>query len=158
MNPMAKHSIPYRCRPALAGQRGAMLLEALIAILIFSLGVLGLVGMQATAIQQSTDARYRAEAAQLVEQLVGEMWTTNRLVTNLQAQYNTCQTSSCAGYAAWYARVAATLPGVTPTGPTAPTVNVDASGIVTVTVFWRAPTDDAGANPHRYDSTAQIQQ
>ena len=32
-------------------QSGVMLLEALIAILIFSLGVLGIVGMQASAIK-----------------------------------------------------------------------------------------------------------
>ena len=34
-------------------QSGVMLLEALIAILIFSLGILGLVGMQASAVRAS---------------------------------------------------------------------------------------------------------
>jgi type IV pilus assembly protein PilV len=42
-----------------------MLLEALIAILIFSFGILGLVGLQANAINLSTDAKYRADAALL---------------------------------------------------------------------------------------------
>ena len=48
-------------------QSGVMLLEAMIAILIFSLGVLGVVGMQAMAVAASRDAKYRADAALLAE-------------------------------------------------------------------------------------------
>jgi type IV pilus assembly protein PilV len=131
-----------------------MLIEALIAILIFSVGILGIVGLQATAVKQSTDARYRAEAAQLVEQLVGQMWTSNRATATLQTQYNT----GGAGYNAWYDQVAAVLPGVSNTSDsdTKPMVNVDGDGIVTVNVFWRQPGDDANASPHRYDIQTQI--
>lgn len=138
-------------------QAGATLLEALVAILIFSLGILGTVGLQATAVQQSTDARNRTEATQLVDRLIGRMWTSNRTVANLQAQFNDCTSAACTGYADWYAEVAATLPGVTLTGTTKPTVNVDATGLVTITVFWRAPTDPVGSR-HRYDSETQIPQ
>ena len=48
-------------------QSGVMLLEALIGILIFSVGILAMVGMQAIAIRLSTDARDRAEASNLAE-------------------------------------------------------------------------------------------
>ena len=44
-------------------QRGVMLIEGLIAILIFSLGVLAMVGMQAQAINHTSQAKYRADAA-----------------------------------------------------------------------------------------------
>jgi type IV pilus assembly protein PilV len=152
------HFSRLRNRTARATQCGAMLIEALIALLIFSLGILGVVGLQATAIQQSTDARYRMEAAQLVERLIGQMWTSDRTVANLQTQFNNCTSGACVGYADWYAAVAATLPGVAIVGLTAPTVNVDANGLVTITVFWRAPTDAIEAAPHRYSSSAQIQQ
>jgi type IV pilus assembly protein PilV len=54
-------------------QSGSMLLEALIAILIFSLGVLGLVGVQANAIRLSTDAKYRTEAVFLANELIGRL-------------------------------------------------------------------------------------
>ena len=50
-------------------QSGVMLLEALIAILIFSLGVLGIVGMQASAVKASRDAKYRADAGLLAARL-----------------------------------------------------------------------------------------
>ena len=42
--------------PALDKQDGMMLLEGLIAILVFSLGILALVGMQGVAVKQVTDA------------------------------------------------------------------------------------------------------
>ncbi len=45
------------------GQHGFFLLEALIALLIFSLGILGMVGMGGAAIAAQSDAQYRTEAA-----------------------------------------------------------------------------------------------
>src|SRR5439155_165247 len=46
-------------------QDGVMLLEALIAILIFSIGILAVVGLQAVSIRNVTDAKHRTEAAYL---------------------------------------------------------------------------------------------
>lgn len=140
-------------------QGGVMLLEALIAILIFSIGILGVVGLQATAVKQSTDARYRSEAAHLAEQLIGTMWTSNREVTVLQTQFNTCtDAATCPGYANWLTKVRAVLPGVETGTPTEPSVIVDGTGIVTISVFWRSPGDAADENPHRFDVQAQIGQ
>jgi type IV pilus assembly protein PilV len=139
-------------------QRGVMLLEALIAILIFSIGILGLMGLQATAVKQSTDARYRSQAAQLADQLVGQMWSGDRTVANLRTQYNTCGTTACGGYQGWFNAVNATLPGVSPTSNTRPTVSVDNDGVITISVFWRAPTDDDTTPPHRYQIETQIGQ
>lgn len=56
------------------GQSGAMLLEALIAILIFSLGILAIIGLQAQSIRNSAEAKYRSNAAYLANQLIGRMW------------------------------------------------------------------------------------
>jgi type IV pilus assembly protein PilV len=139
-------------------QRGVMLLEALVAILIFSIGILGVVGLQATAVKQSTDARYRAEAALLADQLLGQMWISDRTTGTLQTQFNSCSTSTCAGYQAWRANVAATLPGV---AANPPIVDVSVNGtvsIVTISVFWRPPTEAGDTSAHRYDVAAQISQ
>lgn len=51
------------------------MLEGLIAILIFSMAILGVVGMQATAIAQGSESQYRADAAFLANQLLAQMWT-----------------------------------------------------------------------------------
>ena len=154
---MHAHS-PIPARRRLRRQRGLMLLEALIAILIFSVGILGLVGLQATAVRQSTEARHRAEASQLADRLLGQMWAGNRDVASLQANYNTCMSPACPGYQAWAATVSDTLPGATVTSATLrPSVTVNNAGIVTISIFWRAPGEE-GADRHRYDLEAQIAQ
>lgn len=55
-------------------QQGAVLLEALIAILIFSLGILALVGLQANMLQNTSSSKYRADASYLAQQKLGLMW------------------------------------------------------------------------------------
>jgi len=61
-------------------QTGSVLLEALIAILIFSIGILALIGMQTTAINSVADSKYRSQAGFLANQIIGTMWA-NRTVT-----------------------------------------------------------------------------
>jgi len=126
-----------RVRPR--NQEGVMLLEALIGILIFSIGILALLGMQATAMRATIDAKYRSEASFLANEIIGAMWVDR---ANL-ALYDG---ASCAGYAecnAWVARVQAALPNAT--GANAPTVTV-AGQQATVTVFWQRPGDSAVSN------------
>jgi len=50
-----------------------MLIEALIAILIFSLGILGMVAMGSVAIAAQSDSQYRTEAANYANEIVSEM-------------------------------------------------------------------------------------
>jgi type IV pilus assembly protein PilV len=137
-----------------------MLLEALIAILIFSIGILGVVGMQAMSVKQSTDARYRIEAALLAQQLLGRMWVSNRTATVLNTNFSSaaCAASTtCTTYNTWYASVASTLPGVAAVGATAPEVTVGSDGTVMIKLRWLAPGDDATA-PHEYKVITRISQ
>jgi type IV pilus assembly protein PilV len=101
-------------------QSGVLLLEALIAILIFSLGILGVIGMQASAVAANRDAQYRTDAGLLANELIGQMWSANRIGANLQARFQgDCDDAlvACSHvvdgdlYLAWRARVRATLPG-----------------------------------------------
>jgi type IV pilus assembly protein PilV len=52
-------------------QQGFMLLEALIAILIFSFGILAIAGLQGAMMKNTEDATFRAEAAYIVQQNIG---------------------------------------------------------------------------------------
>ncbi len=56
-----------------SGQRGFMLLESLIAILIFSFGVLGMVAINARSVQALSDTEYRTEAARLADEIAGQI-------------------------------------------------------------------------------------
>lgn len=137
---MKKNIIP------LDSQRGVALLEALISILILSFGILAIIGLQATSVRLSTDAKYRSDAALVVNQLVGEMLSGDRTTATLQAAYQTGNVS----YDAWRTRAQALLPGV---ATNQPTVVFGANGLVTITLFWQAP---GGGPVHRHQVVTQI--
>ena len=127
-------------RQTAGAQQGVMLLEALIGILIFSIGILALLGMQATAMRATVDAKYRSEAAFLANEIIGTMWVDR---TNL-ASY---ATASCSGYAtcnAWLTRLQAKLPNAT--GANAPTIVISGQQ-ATVTIFWQRP-GETGVSQH----------
>ena len=137
-------------RTSLKNQSGMLLLEGLIAILDFTNGVLGVVGLQATVVKQVSDARYRTDASMLANQLLGTMWVSDRTTATLQTSFNT----GGAAYNNWLARVNATLPGAA-TYP--PTVAISNQGVATVTIRWLAPSEAANTTPHRHVVIAQIQ-
>lgn len=112
-------------------EQGFALLEVMIAILIFSFGLLGLVGLQANMIKQSTDARYRAVASYLAQQKLGEMWANPANVLTLLEDA---------------VDVSASLPaGTRSVAQTAP-------GQFTVTVRWQQP----GQTQHVFTTVASI--
>ncbi len=130
-------------------QRGFTLIEALVSILIFSIGVLALIALQVTSVRQSSNAKYRSDAALLVNQLIGQMWVSDRVTTTLQTNFNT----GGAQYANWAATVQAQLPSA---AASAPTVTVAADGQVTINVFWKAPNEQATDPQHQYTTIARI--
>ena len=148
-----------RVQPRLRSQAGSMLLEAFIAILIFSMGILAIVGMQASAIKSSADAGYRSEASLLANELIGTMWVSDRTTPDptrpaltLQTNFQGTAGTGGVGYTSWYSSVQALpLPGA---AANPPTVTVDpVSGLVQVTIFWQAPDSVV----HNYALIAQIQ-
>lgn len=141
-----------------AGQSGVMLLEALIAILVFALGVLALVGLQTLSIKQSSEAKYRADAVLLANELIGQMWVTDRSFATLNGQF----TPGGAAYQAWVNRIAANnmLPGVGDNPPAVQVVPIGAavppSNRVTVTVSWKAPNEPAADPVHSVTVVAEM--
>lgn len=142
-----------------------MLLEALVAILIFSMGVLAIVGMQASAISNSAESKYRSDANLLANQLLGLMWTSDRTPATLRTNFRGgFGGTDGAQYTAWLGPVSnppegtvrRALPGVTSTA-NLPTVDVDgATGLVTIVVSWQAPGGAGGATAHKHTIVAQI--
>lgn len=129
-------------------QSGLALLEGLIAILIFSLGILAIVGMQSVAVKQSADAKYRSDAALLAEQLIGAIWVDNR------ATMTTKYATGGSGYTTWKSSVSAALPQV---AANPPTVEFSSSGDVTIKIYWLHPNEPSTTTPHKYVTTAHIQ-
>lgn len=61
--------------PAKSAQQGVVLVEAMVAILIFSMGVLAIVGLQAAMIKNTADSKFRADAGYIAQQRIGLMWS-----------------------------------------------------------------------------------
>ena len=110
------------------------LIEVLIALLLFSSSFLGLVGMQAYAVQASVDSENRTRAAILANEIAATMLLQNTLTPSVTA---------------WQARVRnETISGLPMgTGDVSP---ADADGTVTVTITWRPTSRTASAPASRY--------
>ena len=136
--------------PAKAGirQRGATLLEALIGILIFSIGILALVGMQALAIKHMSDAKYRSDASFFANEIIGQMWV-NRASLGTYAYAGAG--APPAAINSWVTSIQNALPGVTAVA-NLPIITV-AGTTVTVTVRWRLP---GGTDVHQHITMAYI--
>jgi len=65
--------------------RGYVLLEALVALLIFSLGLLGMISFQAVSFKIMADSRFRTEAAMLADELLARMSASE--ISRVQADY-----------------------------------------------------------------------
>ena len=126
-----RHPIPRR-RPA---QGGFALIEALVGILIFSIGVLGIVGLQATMTKAQTASKFRADASYLANELMGVM------ATDAVANMPSYDSASCTGYTRckdWATKVASALPG----GAAVVTVTPISDGAdVVISISWTVPNE-----------------
>ncbi len=130
-------------------QKGATLLEVLVAVLVLSIGLLGIAGLQVISMKYTSSAYQRAQATQLAYDVIDRM-RTNRdeaekygsgYVVALGGSYSvstTCEAASCnptamATYdiANWKVALAATLPS----GDGSVSVNT-ATKMVTVNIRW----------------------
>lgn len=122
---------------AKSSQSGVVLLEALIAILLFSMGVLALVGLQGTMMKNTEDSKLRSEASYLAQKRLGLMWA-NPDPANLAANF---------------AESGVPITSL-PNGSRTVNIVTSASGVSTVTVRldWQQP----GKDPHHYITVANI--
>ena len=142
----------FRCRRAAHTQCGAFLLEALVALLIFSFGVMAMAGLQARATRHFNEAQYRANAAEVVQGTIASMRASDP--ATLAARFD-----PSANMADWLALLgqAKRLPGVSYIQNVPALQIIDGptttSRQVSLSVFWQTPGD---LTPHRYAATAVI--
>ena len=131
-------------------QAGFLLLEALIAILLFSVGILGVVAMQGNSIAAVTQSKVRSDAAFLANQAIGQIWS-NR--TNAATYAYSGSGTPPAGLSSWVQAVQSSLPNAGTYPPTVTVTPVAFAGPpaytayqVTVTLRWQTP-QEFGASP-----------
>lgn len=140
---------PRAARAAAVGRgrrraaRGMLLIEALVAVLVFSIGVLGLVALQASMTRAQTVSKFRADAAYVANAAIGVLRGDAGNLGNYAA-------GACAGFAGCadlQRRAAAALPrGTLEIDPDA------GSGAVRIVVGWTAADDE----PQRYTTSTVV--
>jgi type IV pilus assembly protein PilV len=149
---MGTHHLAAARRAPVARTGGFTMIEVLVALLVFSLGVLALVSIQATATRMAGDARDRAVATFLADQLLARMLIADP-TTATTFQHKPSGTSACnpsgsastnAVVTGWLAEVAQQLPKATAdlqqivvVPPSAP----DITARVVVTLCWQNGND-----------------
>ncbi|MCX7627171.1 MAG: hypothetical protein N2Z69_01980 [Methylophilaceae bacterium] len=79
-------------------QAGSFILEALVSLVIFAVGLIALMGMSAQAVSQIGQSKYRNDASFLASELIGTLWVSP-------------VAPSAFDYDDWTTRVSALLPG-----------------------------------------------
>lgn len=135
-------------------QRGLTLIEVLIAVLVLSIGLLGLAGLQATSLQFNHSSNLRSQATNLAYEMTDRMRANRDAALN--GQYNLAIDAATPGtgtvpgadLAAWRTALATRLPSGEGS------VAVDTDGIATIVVRW---DDSRGAEaPLVFTLTTQI--
>ena len=157
-------------------QSGGLLIEGLVAMMIFSVGIVGLINLQTFANKAAAEAVYRSEATMLANDLISRMWASDRV--NTTALQTAFQSPNGPSYQNWAWRgsvnsgtaiapaagtVYATLPGASANPPGVvidiiPPVNPAGNSIlrVTLTMRWKSPSDKDTDPVNNYVAVAHI--
>lgn len=129
---MSARTVKPRAIPAARpfSQRGSMMIEVLVSVVLLSISVLGLVRILGQSVKDSGELEYRSVASTLADQLIGRMWV---------------DPDNLATYATGTPQTVPELPGGTRTVAVA-------GNVVTVIINWQAP----GASASRYQISATL--
>lgn len=121
-----------------ASQSGVALIEVLVSILLFSLGILGLIGLQARAISLSVDAEDRNRAALIANEIATAMWTQRTVAID-----------PAAGTPSWNDRASNLEAGGLPGGTVTITAVAAAANTADILITWRPPQRPDGEQDSR---------
>jgi type IV pilus assembly protein PilV len=134
--------------------RGIALIEALVAIVILALGLLGTVGLQARSYSALADTGIRAEATMAAEKLIGLM-TTDQANLSGYALATGATPAASSRLKPWYDETRAHIPGAVIQIQVGAAPAPASGNQVSVTIGW---TRRAGTAPNQYRVTAYIAQ
>ena len=117
--------------------KGSTLLEGLLAIVLFSMGLLAILRLLTVSAIDSGNAQYRSEASLLASDLISRIWTGDRSLSGINARYGNTSTDD---YRDWLASVQQRLPGVS-ASTHVPVITIGTDRTVTVTLSWQAAGD-----------------
>lgn len=138
-------------------QQGITMVEALVALVVISVGMLGIAGLYLTSLQASRTAKLRSHAVELTSSIADRIRANRESVVDYELAADgtpatqNCQTQRCSGsqlaeddLARWLADVRAALPGADAVTGTVAVTNNEAPDFdnCLITVTWREANSD----------------
>ncbi len=114
---------------------GYLIVEVLIALLVFSIGILGALKMQANAISESVSHGNRLIAIELVNSLANKI----NLDSNSIDEY---VNKSSQSYIDWQQELNTSLPNSLDKPPEIIVENIGGKNVLTIRVYWKDPSDN----------------
>lgn len=114
-----------------AAQRGVALIECLMALLIVSVGVLGLMGLEAKVMNFSVDSEDRSRAALFAGEIASHMWLNNT------------RAPATVAYTALLANINVQSKGGLPNGAVTVVNVAGTTNAADITITWQPPSDVA---------------
>jgi type IV pilus assembly protein PilV len=122
-------------------QTGFLLIEVLVSLLIFSIGLLALIGMQNFSINDTLHGKYRTDASYLANSIVGQMMIDRNNISSYADGGSSTNRSN------WDTQVSAALPNGTTS------ISITGGSTVTVVIGWKNPNE---TQAHNYTALAQV--
>lgn len=140
-------SMRRRGEAASRRQAGFMLIEVLVSVLLFSVGVLAIVGLQASMSKAQTASKDRADAAYLANEVIGLMWSDAKNVIN----YNGTSCDTYARCQDWASKLTTALPQAGKTIKVALAAGETNVYDVNIAITWALP--DGGTHTYTTQTT-----
>lgn len=118
-------------------QRGETLISALMSILIFSVGIMAMLGLMTAVMIETGNTQYRIKANEIASNTISMMWVGERSVAKLKEKYAKPEGE---GYKIFFSIVKSSLPGIT-TEKNKPSIDIDNKGLINISIKWQTPSD-----------------
>lgn len=120
--------------------KGIFIMESIIALMIFMIGILGIIKYQGESIIATSDSQYRINASLMADSLIGDMWIQ-------QGNIDTIVDKSSDTYKDWFTQLESSLPrvvdGESETAPIITLVNgVGGAKVINITIKWKQPNSN----------------
>lgn len=117
--------------------KGESLISTMLSMLIFSTGIMSMLGLLSNTLIETASVEYRSKASAHANDIMVDMMIGDKSLVNLKEQYTSPKGEK---YRAFLKRVQTNLPG-TLEEKNYPTIDIDNKGGVEIKIKWKSPSD-----------------
>ena len=117
--------------------KGESLISSMLSMLVFSAGIMSLLGLLTNTLIETASVEYRSKASAIASTTLVNMMVGDKALGNLRMQYTA---PNGAQYQEFLRRVQSNLPG-TQEERNYPTIIVGEKGAVEIKIKWKSPSD-----------------